>query len=200
MKTIGLTGGIGTGKSTVSEYLKNKGCIILDADEMSRRMTDKGAAALEEIGETFGRQYISADGNLDRKALGDLVFADKEALAKLQNIITEKVKDAISAKLKQLAAENCEEIVIIDAPLLFECSMEYFADENWLVTANLEKRIERVIKRDGLTREQIISRINNQMPEDEKISKSRYILDNSDSLENLYKQIDLGLERIRHEG
>ena len=88
MKIIGLTGGIGTGKSTVSDYLKKNGCMIIDADEISRKMTAKGAPALAVIKKTFGDRYVSADCELDRKALGDLVFGDSEKLGILQNILT----------------------------------------------------------------------------------------------------------------
>lgn len=199
MFIIGLTGGIGTGKSTVSSYLEEKGCLILDADALSRQMTEKGQPTLEEIGKAFGYDLIKSDGNLDRQALGNIVFNNKEKLYILQSIITNKVVEYINDKLNQLKQENYKNIVVIDAPLLFECNMEGLADENWLVSANLEVRIQRVGKRDGLSREQIMSRINNQMSQEEKEKLSQVILNNSGSLEELYKQIDLNLERIKNE-
>ncbi len=199
MKTIGLTGGIGTGKSTVSNYLKNRGCIILDADDISRRMTDKESPALVEIADHFGSHLILKDGNLDRKALGNIVFNDKQKLDKLQSIITDKVVEEINRNLVTLKAEKCDKIVVIDAPLLFECGMESLADENWLVSADLDVRIKRVMKRDKLSKEEILSRISNQMSQEDKEKLSQFILDNSGSLEDLYKQIDAGLERIEDE-
>ena len=199
MIIIGLTGGIGTGKSTVSNYLKNKGCLILDADAISRQMTEKGQPALDDISKNFGSHLIDEEGNLNRQALGNIVFNDKEKLDILQSIITNKVVENIDNNISRLKEERFEGIVIIDAPLLFECNMEAIADENWLVVANLETRLNRVAARDGLSHEQILSRINNQMSQAEKEKLSNVILDNSGTLEELYNQIDSNLERINNE-
>ena len=199
MFIIGLTGGIGTGKSTVSGYLEDKGCLILDADKISRQMTEKGQPALNEIGAAFGFELINDDGCLDRQALGNIVFNDKKKLDILQSIITQKVVEHINNRLDELKKDNTEDIIVIDAPLLFECGMEDLADENWLVSASLDVRLDRVQKRDGLSKEEIISRINNQMSQEDKEKLSQVILDNSGTLEELYRQIDLNLERVKNE-
>jgi len=199
MKIIGLTGGIGTGKSTVSSYLKKRGCIIIDADDISRRMTNNGSPALDDIANAFGKDFILDDGSLDRKGLGNVVFNDKEKLLKLQSIITEKVVEIINLKLNTFRDENCDKIVVVDAPLLFECGMENMADENWLVSADINVRLKRVMERDHLTKDEIVSRINNQMSQTEKEKLSHVILDNSGSLDELYDQIDCQLERINNE-
>lgn len=199
MFIIGLTGGIGTGKSTVSKYLEEKGCLILDADAISRKMTEKGMPALAEIAKAFGQNLILEDGNLDRASLGNIVFNNKEKLDTLQSIITEKVVEYINLEIKKLKSNNYTGIVVVDAPLLFECNMQGIGDENWLVSVDLDIRISRVIARDGLTKEQILSRINNQMSQEDKEKLSHVILDNSGSLEELYEQIDINLERIRNE-
>lgn len=198
MIIIGLTGGIGTGKSTVSNYLKEHDCLILDADAISRQMTEKGQPALIDIAKAFGEDLL-VDGVLDRQALGNIVFNDKEKLDILQSIITNKVVEYINTRIEELKAERFNGIVVIDAPLLFECGMEGIADENWLVSASLDVRLQRVSQRDGLSEEQILSRINNQMPQEEKEKLSQVILDNSGSLEDLYKQINENLERIKDE-
>lgn len=199
MIVIGLTGGIGTGKSTVSDYLRKKGCIILDADEISRKMTEAGMPALLIIQNVFGDEVINTDGSLNRHKLGDIVFNDKDKLQKLQQIITTEVVDNINRKLSQLQSENCDNIVVIDAPLLFECGMENITDENWLVITDMSIRIKRVKERDNLSEEQIIARINNQMSQEDKEKISDYILDNSGSLQQLYEQIDEKLERLKDE-
>lgn len=199
MIVIGLTGGIGTGKSTVSDYLKKKGCLIIDADALSREMTQKGKPAVKEIAIAFGNHLVDEDGNLDRKALGKIVFNDKKKLDILQAIITNKVVEYIEDSISNLKTDNYDGIVIIDAPLLFECGMEHMSDENWLVTTDLDVRIERVKKRDGLSEEEILSRINNQMSQEDKDKKSNCVLNNSGSLEELYIQIDKNLERIQDE-
>lgn len=121
-------------------------------------------------------------------------------MAQLQEIITKKVAENIKNKISGLKEAGFEGIIVVDAPLLFECGMQDMADENWLVIASLPVRISRVGKRDGLSEAQIVSRINNQMPQREKEKLSKCILDNSGSLEELYVQIDTNLERIRNEG
>ena len=198
MIIIGLTGGIGTGKSTVSNYLKEHNCLILDADAISRQMTEKGQPALIDIAKAFGEDLL-VDGVLDRQALGNIVFNDKEKLDILQSIITNKVVEYINTRIEELKEERYNGIVVIDAPLLFECGMEGIADENWLVSASLDVRLQRVSQRDGLSEEQILSRINNQMLQEDKEKLSQVILDNSGSLEDLYEQINENLERIKDE-
>ena len=120
MKIIGLTGGIGTGKSTVSEYLASKDCIILDADKISRNMTRKGATALAEIAEVFGKHLIDEEGNLNRQALGNIVFKDKEKLKKLEEIITKKVVEDINYKLNTLKEQNCDLLIEENKKLVSE--------------------------------------------------------------------------------
>lgn len=199
MIVIGLTGGIGTGKSTVSDYLRKKGCIILDADDISRKMTEAGMPALSIIKNVFGDEVINSDGSLNRHKLGDIVFNNRDKLQKLQQIITTEVVDNINRNLSQLQSEHCDNIVVIDAPLLFECGMENIADENWLVISEMSVRIKRVKERDNLSEEQIIARINNQMSQEDKEKLSDYVLDNSGSLQQLYEQIDDNLERLKDE-
>jgi len=198
MKIIGLTGGIGTGKSTVSAYLKEKGCVILDADKMSRQLTAPGGKALPEIRRIFGAEVFSDDGTLDRKKLGNIVFNNADKLKALEEITTQKVVEQTIDGLVRLRKASYNGIVIIDAPLLFECGMQVLAEENWLVTARLEVRIERIIKRDGLDRQSILDRINNQMSDEEKRTMADYIIDNSGNLESLYQQIDKLIERVKN--
>ena len=199
MIVIGLTGGIGTGKSTVSDYLRKKGCIILDADDISRKMTEAGMPALSIIQNVFGDEVINSDGSLNRHKLGDIVFNNRDKLQKLQQIITTEVVNNININLSQLQSEHCDKIAVIDAPLLFECGMENIADENWLVISEMSVRIKRVKERDNLSEEQIIARINNQMSQEDKEKLSDYVLDNSGSLQQLYEQIDDNLERLKDE-
>ena len=173
MKIIGLTGGIGAGKSTASSIHKEYGCIILDADAISREMTSDGSEVLDDIAGTFGPGYV-VTACLTGKALGMLVFNDKNALTKLRSLITDKVADAIMSEIRP-QKEDKDGIVIIDAPLLFECGLHKITDENWLVSSNMDVRIKRVSARDGLSEQEILSRINSQMSEEEKKAlASRY--------------------------
>ena len=199
MKVIGLTGGIGTGKSTVSSYLKEKGCLILDADKMSRALTAPGGAALGEVRAAFGDQVFFEDGTMNRKAVSDIDFNDPDQLKILEEIITKKVVQQTIDIVDMLRKEEYGGLVVLDAPLLFECGLQNYADENWVVTADLEVRIERIINRDGIDRSDIIDRINNQMSDSQKIAMADFVIDNSGNLENLYHQIDKLIERISDE-
>ena len=189
MKIIGLTGGIGTGKSTVSAYLAQKGCKIIDADLISHQMTDAGSPCLAEIKDAFGEDVFLRDGNLDRKKVGRLVFADAEKKKTLEQIITRRVIEKTLRILQDCRARQ-ETLVVLDAPLLFECGMQRYTDETWLVVCRTETRLRRIAARDGLAEEDIQKRIANQMSTEQKEKLADYIIDNSRDLAWLYAQID----------
>ena len=189
MKIIGLTGGIGTGKSTVSAYLAQKGCKIIDADLISHQMTEAGSPCLAEIKDAFGEDVFLRDGNLDRKKVGRLVFADAEKKETLEQIITRRVIEKTLRILQDCRARQ-ETLVVLDAPLLFECGMQRYTDETWLVVCRTETRLRRIAARDGLAEEDIQKRIANQMSTEQKEKLADYIIDNSRDLAWLYAQID----------
>ena len=189
MKIIGLTGGIGTGKSTVSAYLAQKGCKIIDADLISHQMTEAGSPCLAEIRDAFGEDVFLRDGNLDRKKVGRLVFADATKKKTLEQIITRRVIEKTLQILQDCRAQQ-EDLVVLDAPLLFECGMQRYTDETWLVVCRTETRLRRIAARDGLAEEDIQKRIANQMSTEQKEKLADYIIDNSRDLAWLYAQID----------
>lgn len=189
MKIIGLTGGIGTGKSTVSAYLAQKGCKIIDADLISHQMTEAGSPCLAEIKAAFGEDVFLRDGNLDRKKVGRLVFADATKKKTLEQIITRRVIEKTLRILQDCRAQQ-EDLVVLDAPLLFECGMQRYTDETWLVVCRTETRLRRIAARDGLAEEDIQKRIANQMSTEQKEKLADYIIDNSRDLTWLYAQID----------
>ena len=189
MKIIGLTGGIGTGKSTVSAYLAQKGCKIIDADLISHQMTEAGSPCLAEIKDAFGEDVFLCDGNLDRKKVGRLVFADAEKKKTLEQIITRRVIEK-TLRILQDGRARQETLVVLDAPLLFECGMQRYTDETWLVVCRTETRLRRIAARDGLAEEDIQKRIANQMSTEQKEKLADYIIDNSRDLAWLYAQID----------
>lgn len=198
MKMIGLTGGIGSGKSTASAYLAQKGCVIIDADKISRKLTEKGSPYLKILRETFGEAFFSEDGELDRKKLGNYVFAKPEQKEKLEKIITDAVIKITLDRMEELKKQAFKGIAILDAPLLFECGMQKYTDENWLVTAEPEVVMERVKARDGLNDADIKSRIANQMPLAEKKALADRIIDNSKDLPHLYRQLDREIDRWKN--
>lgn len=189
MKIIGLTGGIGTGKSTVSAYLAQKGCKIIDADLISHQMTEADSPCLAEIKAAFGEDVFLRDGNLDRKKVGRLVFADATKKKTLEQIITRRVIEKTLRILQDCRARQ-EDLVVLDAPLLFECGMQRYTDETWLVVCRTETRLRRIAARDGLAEEDIQKRIANQMSTEQKEKLADYIIDNSRDLAWLYAQID----------
>ena len=199
MRVIGLTGGTGSGKSTVSAYLKKRGCCIIDADEIARQLTSPGGGALDPIREKFGDSVFYDDGTLDRKKLGNIVFKDEEKLKILEEITTKIVIRKITDKIHQMKESGYEGIVILDAPLLFEFGMEGLADENWLVICDRERRIKRLENRDGLSRREITDRMANQLSDEKKMDMADQSIDNSGSIDDLYCKIDQLIERIKNE-
>lgn len=190
MKIIGLTGGIGAGKSTVSALLREKGLRVIDADRIAHEITEPGSPALKEIEETFGGEMILPDGSLDRKSLAAAVFSDEEQKALLESITTAQVIQIIREELEKLAAAGIEKRVFVDAPLLFETGADALTDTVWLVDADPELRIQRTMERDHASREEILRRIAGQMPDEEKRARAHEIIDNSKGKDALYRRVE----------
>ncbi len=196
---IGLTGTIGSGKSTVSEHLKKLGALVLDADIISRQVVEPGTEGLKQIIASFGGSITNPDGTLNRKAMAKLVFADKEKRLLLNSIIHPAVLNTLEDKTAAEIRNNPNRVVVWDVPLLIEVGWNEFVDSVWLVTAPENVRIERIIRRDNCTAEQAEMRIRAQMSEDEKLKYSNEVIDNSSTLEKLYAQIDELYKRCAQE-
>ena len=195
MIVIGITGGIGTGKSTVTEYLGKNGFFVIDSDRISHEITAKGSPLLTVIAEAFSPDVITADGELDRKRMSEIVFSDPEKRLLLQSIVTEKIISDSEDMIKALREENPDRLVFFDAPILFETRAHEIVDFSWVVTADEDVRIARVMARDGVTEDKVRARIASQMPEAEKIARADEVIDNSSDLESLYKKIDILTEK-----
>jgi dephospho-CoA kinase len=193
MQLIGLTGGIGTGKSTVSEYLMKMGYKVIDADKISREIVEPNSETLKEIAKVFGEEILLEDGSLNRNRLADIVFTNPDKKVLLDRIMHAKIIDII---MKRAKSYDKEKVVFLDVPLLYETNMDQLVDKVWLVDADIEARISRIMNRDELTREQVIDRINNQMSQAEKIKKADIVIDNSGDKSALYKQINKILNEI----
>ena len=187
MILIGRTGGIGAGKTTVSEYLKEKGYTVLDADLVAREIVEPGTETLLTLAETFGKDIIDPDGSLNRGRLADIAFSDSKQKKLLDRIMHGKV---IKILLDRAKTMSDQQLVFIDVPLLFESGMDQYMDQVWLVDADDEVRILRVMDRDGSSREEVLNRIRYQLGRDEKKEKAHFILDNSGVKGSLYNQID----------
>lgn len=187
---IGLTGTIGSGKSTVSARLAKLGALVLDADTISREAVKKGADGLNKIAEVFGKEVIDANGELDRKALAGIVFSDESKRLILNGIIHPQVLKALKERTHGEKALNPDRMIVWDVPLLIEVGWVEYVDSVWLVTAPEQTRINRIRARDGCTIKQAQSRICAQMSEEEKARFSNEIIDNGGSLEQLYQRVD----------
>ena len=163
---IGLTGGIGTGKSEAAKFLASLGAVHLDADAISHELTKPGGEALEPIRAEFGEGVFREDGTLDRQALAQITFSDPARKRALEGIHPRIQRDIMRGIDR--AAEEGAKVVILDVPLLFETGMDALCDETWVLSADAETQVARVMMRDRVERELVEARIQNQMPAEEK--------------------------------
>jgi dephospho-CoA kinase len=189
MRVIGLTGGIGAGKSVVSAYLEQKGFVVIDADRISREVIAPGSTALKALAERFGGAILLENGALDRKKLASLAFADEEILAAMNSIVHEKIFEHIFAKMK-LLEESGLKTIFLDAPLLIETGFHRTTDEVWLVEAKKETRIRRATRRGEISREEVLARMRAQMSQEEKRTYAGVIIGNDGTMAELYDKID----------
>ncbi|NJL83242.1 MAG: dephospho-CoA kinase [Chloroflexaceae bacterium] len=189
-RRIGLTGGIATGKTTVSRYLAEVYQFpLLDADLYAREAVQPGSPILERIFARWGDRLRLENGCLNRKALGSIVFEDQQERSWLESQIHPFVRSRLQEDLIELA----DKTLVLAIPLLFEAKMTDLATDIWVVTCSTAQQIQRLQGRDGLTEVEALARINSQWPLAEKMAASTVILDNSGSLEWLFRQIDEAL-------
>lgn len=186
-KVIGLTGGIATGKSTVSKMLKERGFYIVDADVASRKAVETGSKGLRQVEEVFGNEAI-LNGEMNRQYVGSIVFKDEDMRKKLNNIVHPIVREIMEEE-KQLGLKK-DKNVIMDIPLLFENNLQDTVDETWLVYTTKETQIVRLKERNQLTDEEALSRIKSQMSIEEKKEMADVIIDNNGSLVDLTQNIE----------
>lgn len=183
MKIIGLTGGIASGKSTVSRALRDLGAIVIDADEVAHTIMEPGKPAWEDIIEHFGSGVLNADQTIDREKLGAIVFNNPERLQVLNQITHPRVGEQFKQMITTLRAEKSDAVLFMEVPLLYETHMERICDEVWVVWVDEETQIQRLMKRDGLLREDALKRIDAQMSLDEKARRAEFVIDNRFSVE-----------------
>lgn len=188
-KTIALTGGIASGKSTVSDYLKKSGYEVIDADLISREITAKGSVGLAQIIAVFGEKYLTEEGTLNRKALGGWVFAHPHELAKLEKITLPLIEQEIERKIEQSKGE----VVFVDGATIIENGLKDKFTALWLVGCDEEIQLKRLCARDNLSRTEALRRINSQLSLAEKKKYADVYLDNSGEKADIYKQVDKAL-------
>ena len=191
---IGLTGGIGSGKSTVADFLHKKGITVFDADKLAKELMISDERLRRKLIENFGEEVYSG-GELNRKYLAEKIFNDEKNIEKINAIVHPVVKEHLSDMMADELKKN--DIVAAEAALIFEANMESMFDYVWTVTADEEIRIERTMKRSNLTRDEALRRIANQLPEKEKISKADFVFYNNYSIEKLEENVAFVLTLIQ---
>lgn len=191
---IGITGGIGTGKSLVSKKLRERGYRILDADQLSREVTAVSSPALAELVALFGQGILDAEGALDRKGLASIVFSDTKKKQQMESIITARIVARIREEADAFR-ENGTGALFLDAPTLYETGADNCCDLVWLIIADTETRIARVMERDHCSREAVLARMHAQMPEEEKRRRAAECIDNSGDPSALDGQIEVLLKK-----
>jgi dephospho-CoA kinase len=190
-RLIGLTGGIGTGKSTVSNYLVDQYALpVLDADIYAREAVAMGSPILETIFQRYGNPVQLPDGSLNRAALGDIVFNNPQEKRWLESQIHPFVRDRFTQELRKIPSKT----IILSIPLLFEANLMALVTEIWVVNCDRSQQLSRLQQRNGLTSEQATARINSQMPLAHKIAQADLVLHNHAGLAELYAQVDAAIQ------
>ena len=185
MLRIGLTGGIGSGKSTVCHMFQALGVTVIDADIIARQLVEPGLPALELIADQFGKQILNADGSLNRAKLRDVVFFDAEKKQQLENIMHPLVYAQIAAEIENSAGQYC----IAAIPLLLETKKTQITDRVLVVDCSIEAQLERVVNRDNLSREQVLAIIATQIPRQQRLALADDVIDNSTTTAQLAEQV-----------
>jgi len=187
---VGLTGGIATGKSTVTDLLKEMGAEIIDFDQLARLVVEPGKPALKDISEIFGREILDAKGNLDRKKLSNVVFRDAEKRKKLEEITHSRISEEFICQVTEIAKSRPDAIIIAAVPLLIEVNMQSLFDRIIVVQIPHGDQVERLMKRDGISRDHSLSILNSQLPIRDKLKFADYVINNKNSFENTREQAE----------
>jgi dephospho-CoA kinase len=185
VRTIGLTGGIGSGKSVVARLLADLGARVIDADRIGHDIYRPGSAGWSRVVEAFGEEIVARDGTIDRKKLGARVFADPQALRRLNAIVHPLMAGEIGARIAALRADGVRAPVVVEAAVLLEARWDELVDEVWLVVATPELVVARLTADRGLTAEEVKRRIGSQILDDERIARSDRVIRNTGSLDDL---------------
>lgn len=197
MNIIGLTGGIASGKSTVSSFFRQKGAAVLDADQIARELSEPGGELHAEYVRHFGAEVLQNDGTLDRRRIGQIVFSDPQQKQWLDTVSHPAIRGELLRQLAQKQNEK-QRLILLDIPLLFESGWDKMADKTCLVYVNETIQLQRLMKRNGYTRREAQDRIAAQMPLEEKKKRADYLIDNNGSLTDTIRQAEALLREWIH--
>lgn len=193
---LGLTGSISTGKSTVSQVFKEQGYPVVDADIGAREVVKPGTDGLAKIKKHFGDKVILSDGTLNRAALGKTVFNDEKERELLDKILSQHIRQWMTTK-KEDYLKHDPAIIVLDIPLLFEAGYEKEVDQVMVVATSEDVQLDRLMKRDGIEKEEAIQKINSQFPISKKVAMGDIIIDNSGTIEDTKKQVLDWINKIK---
>ena len=196
MKVIGLTGGIGSGKSTVARFLAKLGAVIIDADKVGHEALQPDNEAYRQAVAAFGRQIIAADGNIDRARLGRLIFDNPEALAKLNRIMHPPMYNIVETQLEEYRRQGVG-VAVIDAPVLLEAGWDSLGGEIWVTAAAEPTVLQRIKGRMALPEAEILARISSQLPAEERTKHASKVIDTDCSLKELKAKMEELWEELR---
>jgi dephospho-CoA kinase len=196
MKTIGLTGGIGSGKSTVSQILAELGAFVIDADKVGHEIYLPGKEAWQQVTAAFGRDILAPDQTIDRKKLGAIVFGSDDARKKLNSIVHPLMFQDIDRRIKAKRAEGFTKPIVVEAAILIEANWLPLADEVWLVVTNKNAVIDRVTTQRGMAAKETEARIASQLSDSERRKYAQVVIENDGSLEELRQEIAAAWNRV----
>ena len=182
MLIVGLTGGVATGKTAVSEVLEEEGAYIIDADQIARELVEPHGPAWNELVRAFGKKILGGDESIDRKKLADMIFVDPNQRKRLNQILHPLITEEINRRTREIGQKNPEAIVVIDAPLLIEVGYHRRVDKVMVVVSIRAEQIERLKVRDGINSEEVLRILSSQMPVEEKVTYADFVIRNEGSL------------------
>lgn len=191
MLHIGLTGGIASGKSTVVTMLKQLGAAIVDSDVIAHEVVAPGSEGLQQVAAKFGSKTLLADGSMDRAYIGSVVFQDPQQKTVLEGILFPLIQEQIEKEMAEIEKKKKNPVIFLDMPLLFEVKYNTYVDETWLVYVDLKTQLMRLMARNGYSQSEALARIHAQLPIDEKKALSQVIIDNTGSLAETQKQVEI---------
>jgi dephospho-CoA kinase len=192
---LGITGGIASGKTTVAQAFQALGAVVVSADVLAREIVRPGTKALQQIAEYFGCQVLREDGTLNRQLMADMVFDDDQARMALNGITHPAIAALARTRLRE-AEQGGAALVIYDAPLLFEVGADRQVDKVLVVKVDAEVQLARLMARDGINRQQALARIAAQMPQEEKVARADFVIDNSGTAKETQVQVRSLMERL----
>lgn len=196
MTVISLTGGIASGKSFASAYLGEKGAHLIDADKLGHLAYEPETQAFAQVVAAFGDDVVGADGQIDRKVLGGKVFAEEGALTRLTDIVWPEIRRLAEAEIAQNLADSPDQVVVLEAAVLFEAGWDDIGDEVWVITVDPETAISRATARDGVDREAIQQRIDAQLSNEERAGRAGVVITNDGTQAELQAALDSEWARL----